>query len=97
MSSSLSQRTCLVVVWSSCVISYVPIVLCVMCWSHRPSCRCLRTILSDSAVILGLYQYVLSSRDYARVRPLAWYFVSHDGLCTILRTDYCVGGVAWVC
>src|ERR1700761_7571026 len=51
MSSPLSQRTCLVVV--ACVISYVPFVLCVMCWPHRPSCRCLRTILSDSAVIWG--------------------------------------------
>jgi len=26
------------------------------------------------------------ARDYARVRPLSWYLVSHDGLCTILRT-----------
>jgi hypothetical protein len=52
MSSPLSQRTCLVVSWSSlvylvrshwlCVVSYVP-----------PSCRCPCTILSDSAVIWG--------------------------------------------
>src|SRR6201996_3980652 len=53
MSSLLSQRTRLVVLVVACVISYVPFMLCVMCWSHRPSCHCLRTILSDSAVIWG--------------------------------------------
>ena len=36
----------------ACVISYVP-VGCVSCHVSLPSCRCLCTILSDSAVIWG--------------------------------------------
>ena len=53
MSSSLSQRTCLVVSWSSHVSSRTfPLVVCrVMCPSLP--CRCPCTIRSDSAVIWG--------------------------------------------
>src|SRR6201996_5006470 len=74
-SQSLGRRVCYLVRshWL-CVVSCVP-----------PSCRCLRTILSDSAVIWGCNSMSYLSCDYARVRPLTWYFVSHDGLCTILR------------
>src|ERR1700761_4831186 len=35
------------------VVCYLVRSRCVVCRSHRPSCRCLRTILSDSAVIWG--------------------------------------------
>ena len=53
MSSSLSQRTCLVISWLSRVLSrtfplVVRVVSCV-----PPSCHCPCTILSDSAVIWG--------------------------------------------
>src|ERR1700761_7361456 len=76
----LSQRTCLVM-WClgrhmSCYL-VCSCWLCVMCPS--PAIACVR-----SRDIWGCIS-TSSSCDYACVRPLSWYSVSHDGLCTIFR------------
>ena len=59
---------------------YVPL-LCVMC----PAVSAVACILSDSACSWGCICTSYLARDYARVRLLSWYLVSHDRLCTTIQ------------
>src|ERR1700761_5389959 len=45
----------------------------------------------------GCTSTYISSCDYARGRPLAWYFVSHDGLCTIINRTIVLVVATLVC
>src|ERR1700761_2998995 len=86
--------SCLVA-WSSpvVVLSRTFIVVC------HVSCPAVACILPNliARVYWGCISTYASSCDYARGRPLAWYPVSHDGLCTILSWTIVLGVATLVC
>ena len=84
MSSRCSRglASCLVA-WSSPVVDLSRTFL-IECHVSCPAVACILLNLI-ARVYWGCTSTYISSCDYARGRPLAWYLVSHDGLCTILE------------
>ena len=71
-----------VVSWSSPVVVLSRTFLC--CVSCVPLYLLLPAYYPIARVLGVVLVCRISSCDYARGRPLSWYPVSHDGLCTIL-------------